>query len=339
MEIDNIIIKRAILHVLDVNAGRPELSDQDIEMGSNLHEFIKKHIGRLLKSDSTKSCVFHDTNSDIYRHTAGMNVNNFVHDTQFLAEKLYSLMTNGDIPSADLLCVLFCESGMNYLAILKMDYKQLYSHHIDTVEGQKSEVQIVLHKDLLPSPTTRLSEAALITLGKKTAAVIEKKREINGEKKFYFSEQFLECYAFSSTKDRLNTVAKSIEFLNQKYYGPDGAIRSLEVKTQINSMLEEYGEIDVEKLANAIFDGEESYIKEDFLEKMEKRNLTKRPIKPSEDKTYNRFSTQHVKTDSGINIMIPMDTYNDSNLVQFITNEDGTISILLKNVNIVRSKL
>lgn len=40
IEFNNIIITRAILHVLDVNIGRSELSDYDIEMGSNLHDLL-----------------------------------------------------------------------------------------------------------------------------------------------------------------------------------------------------------------------------------------------------------------------------------------------------------
>lgn len=47
---------------------------------------------------------------------------------------------------------------------------------------------------------------------------------------------------------------------------------------------------------------------------------------------------QHLMTESGIEIKIPMDRYRDSNSVEFITNEDGRISILIKNIEHLEAK-
>jgi len=43
-----------------------------------------------------------------------------------------------------------------------------------------------------------------------------------------------------------------------------------------------------------------------------------------------------LKTDTGIEISIPLDQYRDGNAVEFINNPDGTVSILIKNVNRIR---
>lgn len=43
----------------------------------------------------------------------------------------------------------------------------------------------------------------------------EKKFEVNGEKKLYFSELFLECHAPMSQKTKLDIVTKAVEQVNK----------------------------------------------------------------------------------------------------------------------------
>ena len=56
-------------------------------------------------------------------------------------------------------------------------------------------------------------------------------------------------------------------------------------------------------------------------------------VKPQSEKTTKKFEKQFLKTDTGIEINIPMEQYRDINQVEFITNPDGTISVLIKNIN------
>ena len=44
-------------------------------------------------------------------------------------------------------------------------------------------------------------------------------------------------------------------------------------------------------------------------------------------------------TDTGIEIKIPMDLYQNSGCVEFITNADGTISVLIKNIEHLEAKM
>lgn len=39
-----------------------------------------------------------------------------------------------------------------------------------------------------------------------------------------------------------------------------------------------------------------------------------------------------IKTDTGIEITVPSDFFNNPEYIEFISNEDGTISIAIKNV-------
>ena len=72
--------------------------------------------------------------------------------------------------------------------------------------------------------------------------------------------------------------------------------------------------------------------------KLEKYKLPKEEIKVQNERTTRKFEKQFLTTDSGIEINIPMEEYNNKQHVEFITNPDGTISVLIKNINRITSK-
>ena len=71
---------------------------------------------------------------------------------------------------------------------------------------------------------------------------------------------------------------------------------------------------------------------------MEKYHMVKAEVKPQSEQTTKKFEKQYLKTDTGIEINIPMEQYQDIDQVEFITNADGTISVLIKNINKIMTK-
>ena len=47
MKAEDLLMKIGIVHILDSVVGFPVLSDQPIDMGSNLCDFLKSHIEKL----------------------------------------------------------------------------------------------------------------------------------------------------------------------------------------------------------------------------------------------------------------------------------------------------
>lgn len=70
----------------------------------------------------------------------------------------------------------------------------------------------------------------------------------------------------------------------------------------------------------------------EFDDKMEKYHLSYDTIEPKNEQTIKKFQKQHLTTDTGIEISIPMEEYKNPDHVEFITNEDGTISVWIKNI-------
>lgn len=71
---------------------------------------------------------------------------------------------------------------------------------------------------------------------------------------------------------------------------------------------------------------------------MEKYNMVKEEVLPQNDTTVRKYQTQHLLTDTGIELKIPMEQYKDSDRVEFITEPDGSISVLLRRIGHIQAK-
>lgn len=331
MDRDDIIIKKVIVHILDSYMGMPVLSDRELECGPDLYEFFRAHLEKVTNSDDVKQCRF--TEDSIFPMVLeGFVPESFVDVSRALAEELYRIMNaNIDIPAADLAVILFRYQEQDYLGLLKMNYKSSYTHFTVSDLGENTN-DIIMQKALLPSESQRLSEAAVIALETMDIQLLEKKYDINGTKVNYMSQLFLKCHAPLSQKARLNIVAKAVEQVNNKYFDKEDIDRKMAVKKIIHNELEESGALNVETIKEKVFKDNED-MKKDFEEKIEKYHLDESvEIRPQNKQTVKKFERQHLKTDTGIEITIPMDQYGNNENVEFFTNPDGTISVMIKNI-------
>lgn len=209
--------------------GVPVLSDCPIDLSGDLSDFLKAHIEKLTESDDVKLCRF-GNDSPVKQLLEQCTPETFVETSRQLAQLLYDIMNaNINIPPADVAVVVFSSGGSDYLALLKMNYKTSYTHLTKEQEGKNAN-SIILQKALLPGQGQKLSEAFVVNLGTGELLVTEKKYEVNGEKRLYFSELYLECHAPLSQKSKLDIVTRAVEQVNRKYYGDDDAERKWKIK-------------------------------------------------------------------------------------------------------------
>lgn len=340
MNKEDIRIKKVIVHIMDSTIGMPVLSDTELEYGSEIAEFLKEHIAKISSGDDAKECRFYQAESEIYQMLNAYSDEEFVAVSKDIATLLYGIMgSNIDIPPADLMVVRFREGEEEYLALLKMNYKTFYTHRtMASEDGEGNSNEIIRHKSILPSESQRLTEAAVIRLSDLSLQVIERKYEVNGEKTNYFSFLFLKCSAHMSHKSKLSIVSRAVESVQKEGFDETERFgKQMRAKSIIQEEIEEKGGFVVEELAERIF-GEEPELKVAFQDKMEKYDMVKEEIQPQSESTVRKYQSQHLYTDTGIEIKIPMEQYKNPRSVEFITNPDGTVSVLIKNIEHLEAK-
>lgn len=338
MEKEDIRIKSAIVHILDSSIVMPVLSDVLLDHGSEFGDFLRTHIHRIITSDDIKKCYFEKEESPVFEAITLYSEENFTAMSQTIATVLFEIMNkNIDIPPADLLIVSYEVEQEPSLAVLKMNYKTSYTH-MTASDPWGNNNDIIKQKAILPSENQKLSEAAIISLTDYSIILIEKKYDVNGIKTNYFSTMFLKCKGTLSPRTKIAMVTKAVEDIQKKYYNESEQFEvHMETKSIINAELAEKGSINIPKVVNRIF-RKNTEMKQEVEEKLEKYNLIEAEVVPQNPGTMKKFEKQFLTTDTGIEIKIPMDQYNNKENVEFITNPDGTISVLIKNIGSITSK-
>ena len=369
---DDIVIRKAILHILDTTHGECILSNTILDPGPDLHDFIRNHIYKIVSSDDTKNCEFDPEYSPIYSILETWDESDetsFIETSQAIANKLYIAMGEGlDIPAADLLFVTFQAEGTIYLALLKMNYKDSYTHEVTidssyelhkTVDAEDNIIPasasdedvantmdnitdttsdtpvintgIIKTHSLLPSATSRIPEAVIINLSDYHIKLLEKRYEINGEKAFYLSENFLVCRTSIPPKKKLNILTRVINNISNKYDGADLKTK-MDTKSALQKEYVDRQSFDVEEIGNKLF-GKSPEKKSEFDEKMEQYDLQYDNFTVTNESTVKKLEKQVMVTDSGIEISSPMETYNKLANFEVQTDVTGKSTIIIRNID------
>ncbi len=367
---DDIVIRKAILHILDTNRGQCILSNTLLNPGPDLHDFIRNHIYKIVSSDDTKNCEFDPEYSPIYSILETWDESDetsFIETSQAIANKLYVAMGEGlDIPAADLLFVTFQAEGIIYLALLKMNYKESYTHEItvdssyeshsiqnnpassqddsdedinedeavtenEDIDNAVINTEIIKTHSLLPSATSRIPEAVIINLSDYHIKLLEKRYEINGEKAYYLSENFLVCRTTIPPKKKLNILTRVINNISNKYDGADLKTK-MDTKSALQKEYVDRKSFDIEEIGNKLF-GKSLEKKSEFDEKMEQYDLQYDNFTVTNESTVKKLEKQVMVTDSGIEISIPMETYNKLANFEVQTDVTGKSTIIIRNID------
>lgn len=344
MEKGDIRFRKVIVHIMDSTVGMPVLSDTLLDYDSDFGDFLREHIYRVMTTDDKKSCEFHKEESVVYLQLvplteAEVTDEAFIEASQQISSHLYEIMNkNIDIPPADFVVALFETDAGKHMALLKMDYKTSYTHQTQS-DAFGNTNEIIKFRAILPTESQKLSEAAIVNLYDFSISLIEKKYDVNGVKTNYFSKLFLNCSGALSPKTQLAIVTRAIENVQKKYYNDSEQFEvQMETKQVIHNQLEETGIVDVPFVLDKVFKEKEEF-KQEVNEKLEKYHIVAdTQIEPQAESTTRKFAKQYLSTDTGVEIKIPMEQYQDGEHIEFITNPDGSISILIKNVGHITSK-
>jgi len=335
---NNIKIEKAVLHILDNNVGIPVLSDKELETDNETNSFLEKHIEKLLNDSNLKEAKFiGDSNSmrDLCRHLAD-NSGDFLQASIYTAQRLFDIMTkNVDIVPADLICCLFNYVGQPYFGILKLNYKTGFTHYVEKVEEGNVNT-IIRHRTLLPSDSQKIDECAFINLNSFDIKLIEKVYEINGEKEFYLSRLFLICSTNLSDNEKLKIIDKVTQKINKKFFDEDFN-NIAKLKKAVSESPEETSSIELNTIADEVFENNLE-IKSEYIAEIQKAGLDEETISVPQKLAERKYRTSKIKTDTGVEINFPSSYYNDKDKLEFINNQDGTVSILIKNVNKITNK-
>ncbi|MGL4736476.1 MAG: nucleoid-associated protein [Cellulosilyticaceae bacterium] len=318
----SILFENTIVHMLDLSMEMPVLSGGPTLLNDETETFLTKHMVRLFEDDGVSKAVFsHD--SEIL-HIFTTETMDFIDFSIHLARKFYNYMINySNIPSGDLVVSQLRKDDVPYMAILKLNYKEEFTHFTETGELGDPVHTIIKHRSIFPG-TSRLHEAALINLETFELLVLDQSKE-------RYMSNLLDCSASLTTKEKIKVIEQVmteaiVENFENKVEGISFA------KSNIAESIATTSTIMLDKVLEETF-GDFEEVSSACKEKFQAIGLVDDVVElPKPEATGKKYSSHKLKTNTGIELKLPTQMLSDPQMIEFINNPDGTLSILIKNI-------
>ena len=302
-----IIIHQAILHVLDTTMEAPVLSGGPMELTAEKNAYLQNHIEKLLASDEIRQC--RPLPDSAFKNELEHN-QDFVDLSCRIAGVLFDYMhAHTTIPGADLAVVDFTRDGAPWLGILKLNYKNGYTHYTETVEG------------------------ALVDLTDYSMRLLEKKYDIDGHKEFYLSTVVFQYTTAQPEKKKLQAIQEAAVQAVQENYAETPHVEAQVAMMIANQAADNDNQVSIQQVRQQL---EEEYPLaavpfDDYVEKSDVIDSAAQPVTVTPARI-RRMESRSLRTANGIEVKIPTELLNAESEVEFLHADDGSISLLIKNV-------
>ena len=325
-----IIIHQAILHVLDTTLDAPVLSGGGMELTAEKTAYLQNHIEKLLASDEIRQCC--PLPDSAFRNELEHN-QDFIDLSCRIAGVLFDYMhAHTTIPGADLAVVDFTRDGAPWLGILKLNYKNGYTHYTETVEGAPVN-SIIQQRACLPTQSGKVEEGALVNLTDYSMRLREKKYDIDGHKEFYLSSVVFQYTQAEPEKKKLQAIQEAAAQAVKDAYEDEPHADAQVAMLIANQAADNDNQVSVEQVRQQL--AEEYPLAavpfDDYVEKSEVLEEAAAPVTVTPARI-RRMESRSIRTANGIEVKIPTELLNSDSELEFLHDPDGSVSLLIKNV-------
>ena len=325
-----IIIHQAILHVLDTTLDAPVLSGGGMELTAEKTAYLQNHIEKLLASDEIRQC--RPLPDSAFRNELEHN-QDFIDLSCRIAGVLFDYMhAHTTIPGADLAVVDFTRDGAPWLGILKLNYKNGYTHYTETVEDAPVN-SIIQQRACLPTQSGKVEEGALVNLTDYSMRLLEKKYDIDGHKEFYLSSVVFQYTQAEPEKKKLQAIQEAAAQAVKDAYEDEPHADAQVAMLIANQAADNDNQVSVEQVRQQL--AEEYPLAavpfDDYVEKSEVLEEAAAPVTVTPARI-RRMESRSIRTANGIEVKIPTELLNSDSELEFLHDPDGSVSLLIKNV-------
>ena len=216
-----------------------------------------------------------------------------------------------------------------HLCVAHLPYRRAMVHQVE-MEGEAVSTQILEHGFVLPLSGSKAYSGFVVNLSTGDIRLRDTAVLTNVGNRMLFSEALFAMAQTRTTKEAVAAVTQIIEQAAPEI--PAQEIRPA-VKRAMQHSIEEKGVIDVQDVAEEVFrsDPEREMLIEQVGRQIQEEMME--PVIPVENKrVVSQLQRLKIKTDNGISITLPRTLADDENSFAVVSNDDGTISIIISKV-------
>ncbi|AMB99597.1 hypothetical protein AWM75_06205 [Aerococcus urinaehominis] len=329
-------IKQAILHIYDPDSQASVLSQHSLALDKPVtKEYIEAMVDKVIATSKQKSGQLGP--SARQAQLDQVQADNFISQSQELSQDLMDIFkANPDIPPADLLWLRLAIDGYEFVGCIKLNHSSSMTHHID-YQDEALATSLLNHQAILPSKTQAIDEGFLYCQSTGEYFLVEKKHLLvsQGERGYYLSQTFMAIQEPpASMQEDLQVLKRAITKTADQYADP--AYQDLaQAKQVLMSHLEDTEEVVQADFARALYPDNPGK-QATYLDQATTLGLGEATAIKEEYLTA-RMHKQKLRLSNGIELSIPLDIYQDPQFVEFKNNPDGTVQVVLKNIESIKN--
>lgn len=333
-DLDKIIIYKAVIHTLNREEDFARCASYEIDHEEELtYGLLNLYLEKIMNSNQMKWATFGE-NKELQQVLEELDKEPsiFLEVTRDFAQVMHKQINKymQYLPSCDIAFVLFEMLDVMYFGAIKLNHKDLYVRHTEVSPGGELNM-IKRSNDLYLSPKGNVEEGFIVHLKYMDIALLDKEYKVEGDKVGFLGDLVLQLEKELSEKEKLKSFNLINKRLQEKFIGEDLGKRA-QIKKAISDTLVETGKLDVQAALNKAFEEEEE-IKSIYKEALGRARIDKEKIEVADNISRKKFDIQKITTSSGIEISIPVEFYEDESKLEIISNTDGTITFIIKNVD------
>lgn len=326
-----IIIEKAILHILDFHSGVTVYSDAELPVKDSVETWLLKHVERAWASQDAKPGTFYDDSAFLKQlQSYETGELDFIAFSKAIAKTLEDALTHAEeMPASDVIVAQAIIDEVPYLVILRSNSHIGFTHQVNQTEsGIQNE--IINHYSIMPNLSQKIDEFAFINRKTRAVKTAAKKYKIDGEPVTVLPEVLLECSLTPSPKEAMKNLSKAAAQVAETY-GQDKVATEAAVKSYVAETMQQGTELDLREAGKEIFQDNPA-MQQELDTAIRDAGITE-PVQMDPEATLKKVSRHKLKTDTGIELTIPTDYFDNTEFVEFNNNEDGTLSITLKHIS------
>lgn len=333
---DQYEIERVVIHVLDKNSDEPVLNHSELELSTQVLEFVGGHLQKLLSDDDNIKAKLFNDRGVVYSAVVDMieYESSFVEGSQKIADYFFRVIKQyGPIPSCDLLIAKIGMDGFSAICLLKLDYQKSVEHEIG-YEGDGFQINLSFQETTLPSSKQKVSCGAVIKMPEQDlddlVAVERIVKGEDGEPVEFFIREILQANRVVDHLDKTKMFHKQMENWVRKNVKNE-MDKAIGIREDLQELFTNQVEVKVQEVANDLIDDHDQ--REKFIETLELSGFdTEESFELDKPYLEKKLKSKAIKTDTGFTIRGVTDLYQDPTKFEIKYNGDGTVNYVIKNV-------
>jgi len=298
--------------------------------------FLEKNIEKCMKNAAARPAVFRE---DSETRTQFLNYRNrsipFLEFAREIAQKRYDFKNRYEIfTSSDLFLCVITNKEEEFVVGLELNCKEEMVHHVQQNDGGIQN-NLLVHQSVIPKASLSNACFFMIDMDKLNLIILEGMTSTIDDDTFLYADKILECQTKISIKEAVKTAREVAEEVVE-----DHQLDKLHLipafERVIKEAVNEGEDLDMGVIAEEVF-FEAPEAQTAYVRQMESLGIDKPVINQSYVKMPLR-KTQKLVTDTGIEITIPLDYYNNKDFVEVTNTPDGRLSIQIKNIGTLENK-